>query len=256
MAKIARVERMTDEELSSGRHEELVEALVDIVSESFLPPDRQTVRQRVLFRDPGSRFILYSDADGRLLGFCSYGLKRIEADGRTIAILDSGMYFKRGSRGIGLRATWDAFVDVIGFKLRHPMMPLYFVGAATTPAMYRLVCHFYPRIHPNRHDPPPDAVSALVAEAMKHKGYLLVDDDPWRVHIGAPVRLTDEDRIKRFVEHTDDPDVDFFLRRNPHYLEGNWLSIYAPITIHGALGRLVALPFKLGHQRFCARRRR
>lgn len=231
MSTVARVERMDAEALRSTRNIALLDALVDIVQARFVGPDRETIAAKVLFRGPGTRLLVYRGRDDALLGFSAYLVERHEIDGKVYGVMDNGTYVKPDVRGVGPRAVAYCVKDTIAFKLRNPRAALCFVGQASSPVVYRLVHRFAVGIHPRPGAPIPEAITTLVRQVMTKRGYRLVDGDPWRVHLGFPIRLVDEDRMRRFLEHSHDPAVAFFVERNPGFFEGHWLVVYAPLAL-------------------------
>lgn len=235
MSTVARVERMEAEALRLNKNIALLDELVDIVQERFTGPGRGTIAKAVLLRGPGTRLLLYRGRDDELLGFSAYVVERHEVDGRVYGVMDNGTYIKPHVRGVGPRAVAYCLKDTLAFKLRNPRAALCFIGQAVSPAMYRLVHRYGASIHPRPAVPIPEPITTLVRQVMTKRGYRFVDDDPWRVQLRFSVRLRDEDRMRRFIERSDDPAVTFFVERNPGFFEGQWMVVYAPLGLSDLL---------------------
>lgn len=222
---------MEAEALRLNHNIALLDDLVDIVQERFTGPDRRRIAKAILLRGPGTQLLLYRGPNDELLGFSAYVVERHEVDGRVYGVMDNGTYIKPHVRGVGPRAVAYCLKDTLTFKLRNPRATLCFVGPAVSPAMYRLVHRYGASIHPRPGAAIPEPITTLVRQVMTKRGYWFVDDDPWRVQLRFPVRLRDEDRMRRFIERSKDPAVSFFVERNPGFFEGQWMVVYAPLGL-------------------------
>lgn len=218
--------------------------LTAIVLTRFEGATPADVYEHVIRREGDSRLRVFFDEDGRAVGFTVAVVSEQVVDDHAYAILDIAAYFEPGVRG-GLRAAIFGALDTLALRIRHPKRTFCFIGQASTPVMYRLV-HAGGMIgtHPRPGVEPPREVEALIRQVMAARGYDHVEDDTWRVRLRFPVRLRDEPRMRRFVaNHGNDEAVAYYVERNPGFLDGEWLVIYAPLrfgAILRSLGKLVA----------------
>lgn len=249
--RIARVERVRAEALRGPERAALREQLIDIVMGSFEGPPREVAAKATIFRGPEAELLIYYDADDEPLGFSSNIIESHEIEGRPLGVMDNGTFMKPGFRGGGARAAVHSLLFFARFKLARPRAPVCFIGQASTPVMYRLVLRYFDGVHPRPGVPEPPELTELVRTIMARRGYALVDDDPWRVSMGAQVSLRDEGRMRSFVERSDSPAVRFYLERTPGAFEGEWLTVYIPLDMREiAKASLRVLgSFVLGHRR-------
>ena len=232
MTRIVSVRRLDVGTLSTRDRDELGSRLVDIVLESFVGATPEQVLRHVIFRDPRARLHLFYGGAGEVVGFSSFVLQPYRVLGRTHAVLDMGTYLQPGVRGGGTSAWYSLFVEVLRFRLRHPLMPLCCVSAATTPAGYRRAARQVGRLHPRPGVPVPPHVEALVREVCRTRGYAAVAGDPWVVTFpGATVRLRAPERLDLSEQLAGDPDARYFCERNPGYRDGHWLMVHFPLGI-------------------------
>ena len=217
---------------------------------SFSGPSRERAARATIFRGPDAELLIYYDPSGEPVGFSSNIIESHEHQGREIGVMDNGTFMLPGLRGGGVRAIGHSLLYFFRFKLRNPRAPVYFVGQASTPVMYRLVLRLFDGVHPRPGVPEPPALTELVRTVLRGRGYRLRDDDPWRVSMDAKVTLRDEQRMRAFVERSDSPAVRFYLERAPGAFEGEWLTVHIPLDLPNLLraSLRVLLSFVRGHR--------
>ncbi len=122
-----------------------------------------------------------------------------------------------------------AFAEFLRYKCRHPNRKAYFLGTLVHPSSYHLVFrHFYEMYPTCRCETPPQILD-LMRDIAKHFGIEPVcRDNPLIVRVGWGVRNGRESLD--FWSHSDEPDVQFFLKTNPRYLEGEGLLTLIPLS--------------------------
>ena len=126
------------------------------------------------------------------------------------------------------------------FKLNEPLTPLGYLIRTSSPAVYRLLASTVPRIYPSPKQQTPAAVEALVHAVSARRRYVSVGEDPWVVRSGATPRHPT--RLQRLE---DDPNVQFFIDRNPRFAEGEALLVWVPVDA----ANLAGLSFRLLYAR-------
>jgi len=233
MVGISRQTSIRIGDLTPAERAELEPQLVDIVVASYENAPRDVVAERVVFRSPDTRLLLLWSREGELAGFGSLGSVVHDVGSRKFRVIDSGIYAKPGTRGaIQRMALWGTAQTLRQiWANRGTGATICCVTEAVSPASYRAAANLLPEMHPRRDAEIPDEITELVVEVLNDRGMAPRNGDPWRVGIEEPVRFRDEARIQRFVERSTDPNVDFFVKRNPGYLEGDWLVVYIPISL-------------------------
>jgi hypothetical protein len=215
-------------DLTPARRAELEPQLVDIVVASYANAPRDVVADQVVFRSPDARLLLLWGGD-KLLGFGSLGTVKYEVRGDKYCVIDAGVYVTPGTRGTMPRAASWGIVQSLRHMAANRGSTMCCVAEAASPVSYRAAARLLPSMHPRSDSQVPAPIAELVDRVVEDRGFSLRDGDPWRVGIDAPIRFQDEARMKRFVARSEDPNVDFFVTRNPGYLRGDWLVVYIPI---------------------------
>ncbi len=230
--RVVSVEDHVVRELSASAREPLLDALYEVFCTRFVGPSRDIVGEHVILRHPDARLSVFRNARGQVLGFTS-SEQTVHRDGRgrPCTVFDAGAYLRPGVKGIGGAVLSRIVLPLLWEKVRHPLRPIVYLGAATNPAVYALTGRQVWRLQPRPDREPPAQVTELVARVMASRGYRTVGGDPWRINLGVEFAFTDEERISRFVQRSDSPWVEAYVRRNPGFLAGDWLAMYTPLTV-------------------------
>jgi len=165
-------------------------------------------------------FALFYGARDEFAGCCYARIDRVEHAGRMHAVLSAGVLFRPGYHA-GASGALFLLRQVLRAKLRDPRTPLAYMTRCTTPAVYRRLAKTMPRVYPSRNHEPPDDVEALVRVFSARWGYVPVGESAWIVQAtGIPHDTTGLRRL----EH--DPDVQWYLERNPRFDEGESLVVW------------------------------
>ena len=233
--RIARCEILRFETLTARERASLTEPLIDIVQTWYAIDDRAFVAENVVFRQRGWLMICYG-ADDAVLGFNSIGVSRIrlgagQEKSRYWMVVDSGIYVRSGVRGVRSRVQRFLLRSIIKLRIRHPLVPFVFVGLCASPVTYVLGATYFAVVHPRPGVVIPHRVTALVQDVMKARGFRPVQaDDPWIVALDEPVAMQAPERLEASVEMAQHADAIWYRQRNPHFMDGEWLVIYIPLS--------------------------
>lgn len=223
---VARTRRLRQSHLGADLEDQLY-AIYRASSHSL---DRESFKRRIL--PPGDvRVALFEGRGGELAGFSAAHILRAGVGGRQHAVFAAGVYILPGYRG-GAASAIFGFTEAMRFKLREPRTPLWYVSMTSTPAVYALFARTARRFYPRRDVETPPEVEALVLASAAARGLEAVAGDPWLVQ--SFVRPRDPDRVRRARSLTGDPDVSFFVERNPGYADGEGTALLVAIPLQPA----------------------
>jgi len=228
---VTRVERFMLTDLAPAERRRICDEAYRIHDAYFPDVDRDFF-ERSFFEGDTTRVFLYYGADGALAGFSTISLLRVIHEGKEHAIFKGPACVDARYRLVP-RARLSSLVEALRFKLLHPWMPVAYMGMVTTPSGYRLFTSAVPRLYPSRHAPTPPAIKALLLAATRMRGFEPVDED--KLLVRAVSRIAHPERLLQSRSLADDPDVRFYLDRNPHLGELSML-MYVPCDL-GNIGR-------------------
>ncbi|MEM7154435.1 MAG: hypothetical protein AAF799_16430 [Myxococcota bacterium] len=222
------------DQIGAAEWERLMPKLVSIYQERFGGLDAATIADEIVWRGEQTHLVLLYGPEGELGGFASFCPQRIEVDGRSYHVFDSGAFARKGYSGANERLARHLLLGGLREKIRRPWLRMHFVVACASPAAYRLLARNAACMYP-RHDLPcPPVWLRLVQAVSEARGMQPVEGEPRLVHHEAIFR----DPVRSSMSHTHDhdPHVEFFKRINPRYTEPRLLLTHVPLT----LGNLVA----------------
>ena len=223
-------ERVRLRDLPQAQRDELESQLIKLVLESHsIDASKDTIRN-VLFRGCSPELLLFRDENHQIVGFGSFDLAMHEYQNKPVAVLDGGIHLGLRARGAGLRTVLPGVLEILRFKLRHPFTKLCYIGAASNPAIYRLVARTCYGVFPRLDAEPPSELSALVRRVHTHRGAELVQENPWRVRMLQSVAPVQRDRIRAFSTRGD-PHAAFFVKACPRFDQGEWMAIFVPFDL-------------------------
>jgi hypothetical protein len=224
--RIAKLQRVTLRDVPADERAVLVDRLYSIFLEFFGDLDREAFA-RAYFHDDKTRLALCYGADGDLVGFSAASIGRIELGGRHHAVFSAPVLIRLGYRA-GSEVALFGLTEALAFKLRHPWTPLAYVSATATPASYLLFARTVRRFYPSRNCETPASIPALVELVRQQRGLEQVTEGGWVVRSGRPIgaqRLRANDALSA------DPDVAFFERLSPRWLDGEALLVWIPLDV-------------------------
>lgn len=126
------------------------------------------------------------------------------------------------------------FQTALRYKLFHPFRNVCYLGTFVHPSVYRLMTKYITGIYPNCRRPTPPSMEQLMialAEAfhvpVAEKGDLLIREVGWITR--------DSEVDRKYWFENDQPDIRFFVSRNPRYGDGRGLVVLVPIKMTNLL---------------------
>lgn len=180
---------------------------------------------------------LYRGDDGELGGYLAVHIYEREVGGRLTAIVRSEVGTLREYRGANVIGRFF-FDRVLRYRLAHPLRPLYLLGSLVHPSSYSAIARHTDDVWPREGAETPSEILELMNQLGDAFGLERVDpENPLVRKVGWQTIDSRSDRA--FWERCERPGVQFFLRANPGYEDGNGLLTLAPATL-GAITRGIA----------------
>ncbi|APR88066.1 hypothetical protein A7982_13415 [Minicystis rosea] len=234
---IARTRVVTLGELPAAERAALVEQLYAVYLANSNTLDRAGF-ERVVLPSDEMRVALFLGRDGELAGFSAARIQRIVVNGREQAVFGAGVHILPAYRGGSASAVFG-LTEALRFKLKNPRIPLSYVTTASNPAVYKLFARTLRRYFPRRDQETPAEVEAIVQAISQKRGVQWTGEDPWLAR--TFVRPSRPERIRGSRALQNDPDVAFYVARNPGFAEGDGsaLLVFVPLDAadiaHGLL---------------------
>ncbi|MBX9792534.1 MAG: hypothetical protein K2Y37_26835 [Pirellulales bacterium] len=192
--------------------------------------------------------VLLADSVGQLQGFSTLAHRVLSFEDRPIAMFYSGdtVIDDRYWGSIGWLRVW--LKHVIGVVEQTPAVPAYWLLLTATHRTYRFLPGFLREYWPRPDRATPSEVEQLL-EAMvrtKFPDEYQRETGVVRLHKAVPVQAERAASISPTVDERRETDqfVEFFCRRNPGYLQGDFLACIAPMSRENlnAMGRRLMKP--------------
>lgn len=235
----SRLRRTVVEVCHLGRNErsDLVDQLYAIYAESVAGLDRAAFAAEVM-GSADTRIALFVGEDSALVGFAYRRFDHVEHEGRPQAVICAGVYFRRGTKG-GAAGGRFGLAEALRFKLRNPLTPLAYLTRSASPAVYRLLAGTMPRAYPHPRAATPAEIDAIFRAVHARRGYETVGDSPWVVRsIAVP---TQPGRLRHL---RGDPLVDYYVRQNPNFAQGDALLVWIPLDLANVVGAALRLGWR------------
>lgn len=227
--RVTRTNYLSAASLTPAQRTALIDDFFDIYRETVHGFDR-TEFESQLFGAGEVRLALFYGADDELAGFATLQTENITHDNSTHAVYCGSTYFRLGYNG-GPSSMLFGLREALRFKLRHPRTPLAYLTRNASPAVYRLIDSIMPTKYPSPACEAPAHIEALVRIVGQRRGYIPVAKSPWVVNSVATPH--DPSRLQRLEN---DPSVQFYLRTNPQFAQGNSLLVWTPLNIPNIAG--------------------
>jgi hypothetical protein len=233
--RIVGTEYLKSASLSPEQRSVVVDQFYDVYRESVRGYSREEFEAKV-FGPEEFRMALCYGPRGEFAGGVCARIERFEHRGRPHAVFCASVYFRLGYRG-GAASARFGLREALRFKLRQPRTSLAYLTRSSSPAAYRLLASRMPRIYPSRKRATPAEVEALMlAHAARRPQYVPVGEDHWVVRSAAtPCNASRLRKLER------DPDVRFYLQRNPRFADGEALLVWLPLDVANVAGGLCRL---------------
>lgn len=227
--RLSHKETLLVDALSPGRKATLGPLLYDIFCESYGALSMETVCDEIIFR-PGARIPLFVDERGVVVGFGSVRVVPFEVDGRTVGIVEAGVYIRRGFSA-GAQAIRWGLLEPLRFKLLNPFTPLYYVMEALTPVSYRRGRRTLNTVWPNPEQELPPEAQSLLSAVLRARGLKNSGAHPAVARYPDPASHQNAGHVRHSNTLADDPDVNFYLKLNPNFAQGDILCTVSPFTL-------------------------
>lgn len=171
--------------------------------------------------------LILNDAGG-IAGFSTLHFYRAEFEGAPIAVVYSGdTIIEREAWGSpALPRTWiDAVWQL--HESQCPTLPLYWLLLTSGYRTYRFLSVFWRHFYPVHDAPTPSDLRRLLCQLASERFTTGLDLDAGVVHLGQPLR---QDLLPIPDARLHDPDIAFFLQRNPGYIRGDELLCIARLS--------------------------
>lgn len=166
---------------------------------------------------------LYSEEHNQLAGYCAVHTYKRRVRGQRVLVLRAEAGLRPEYRGRG-STYWFGMVRAIFKKLRHPFVPVYYLGTLVHTSSYHLFCKYFPVVHPHPDGHIVPNLQETAVELIESFSDPAVSEaDPLIRDVGwITVESPQEKSLGKSFEY---PDVRFFTKRNPGYRQGNgwWL---------------------------------
>ncbi|MEI6242946.1 MAG: hypothetical protein WCP39_06040 [Chlamydiota bacterium] len=166
-------------------------------------------------------------SDKEMVGYCAIHAYPMSILGRTINVvkIETGVFSEY--RG---KLTVSAFVamELLKIAFRFPLQKSYYYGSMISPASYRAFTKVTHGVYPTYSAPPNPKMEKLL-KAIGDQFYPEIPSRPGIRNVGWKVRLPQEQREK--WKNSDNPGVQFYLKKNPDYAKGYGLPIISSLTV-------------------------
>ena len=174
-----------------------------------------------------TRIQVYRNEIGDVVGYCAVHLFKRVVDKRTIGIVRAEAGLLPGYRGTSA-TLWFGGRETLRYKMLHPLTPTVLFATPVHPSSYHMLSRYLWRSYPYPGRKTPPWVQRLLEALIDTSGSPPVDPaDPLLRDVGWITRETAEDREK--LHASTEPDIQYYLRRNPSYGGGVGLAMIAPL---------------------------
>ena len=175
--------------------------------------------------------LLFDVADQSLQGFSTLRVYERTIEGRDVVVVYSGDTVIAPGYW-GQRALQSAFVRYITLcKVRHPLVPVYWFLISKGYKTYLLLSRNFPEYWPRRDKPTPPWQSAVLATLAKEKFGEFFASERGVVQFDRPMGRLREGVAPIAEEMLQDPDVRFFMEKNPGHAAGDELCCLGAVSV-------------------------
>jgi hypothetical protein len=197
-----------------------------------------------------TRIRVFRRADGAMVGYAAVHRHPMTVLGRRVTVFRAQAGLLPEYRAHGATFLF-CVLELLRYRLRHPLAPVFYLGALVHPSSYLVFVRHFAGVHPRRDCEIPHSTYRLMVAMADGFGVPPVDpSDPLVRRDGWVTR-----QAKPFWETTADPDVVFFRNRNPGYRQGHGLVVLVPMSLSNLLRALCSHAWASLRQRLSRRRR-
>lgn len=219
----------------------LIDAIYPLHRQVFAGIDRAEFEAYVL--EPGTphRWLVVVRAGDSAVGYSTVHVRDLVVNGAPIRLVRGAggllpAHRKQGapilSRFVAARCSW-AMLTAQG-------RPTWFAGAIMSPASHRMVATMLSGMSPRPERPPSPEMTHLlhgVADAIGMPPS--ITGDPGVRRAGWTVHFSDAARAR--IAASTDPTTRYFLKRNPHFADGEGIVFLAPVTVRQIASTVVQI---------------
>jgi len=262
-----------------ARHPQLIEA--EVVDPARMPSEQRDAFFRRLYRvqlkifagvsferfasylvRPGAvrtRIQVYRNEPGAVVGYCAVHVFERELDKRVVGVIRAEAGLLPGYRGTSA-TLWFGGGEALRYKALHPLRTTVLFATPVHPSSYHMLSKYLWRSYPYPGRETPLWVQKLLEMLADISGSAPANPaDPLLRNVGWITREKQEDQEK--WRGSSEPDIQYFLRRNPGYISGVGLAMIAPLSLGNlfvsaaqylcqlAVRKLRRLPWRLGGKR-------
>jgi len=175
-----------------------------------------------------SRIQIYRNEAGGIVGYCAVHLFEREVDRRTVGVVRAEAGLLPGYRGTSA-TLWFGGAEALRYKGLHPLRMTVLFATPVHPSSYHMLSKYLWRSYPYPGRATPPWVQQLLEQLAASSGSAPADPaDPLLRNVGWITRETPADRESWRARP--EPDVQYYLRRNPGYVQGTGLAMIAPLS--------------------------
>jgi len=117
---------------------------------------------------------------------------------------------------------------IMWYKLKHPLCRMYLTGYLANPLMYAMICKYTHQVYPKYNQQVRDKINALRLAVLKNAGMLKKEIIPFVLKIHFKVCLGYDDKMR--IQNSKDENVQYYLEKNPGYMDQNGLMVILPVS--------------------------
>lgn len=172
--------------------------------------------------------LMMRDEHGELVGFNLFRLFENVIDGKIVATFRAAAAIQPRFRGRNSVLSF-AFGQAIAYKLRHPLRQLNFIFLGIHPSSYYLVSRYAQEIWPRYEQETPAETYNFMQKLFAASGVDIGNEDGGYIFQSGKFTVQNAEEASRW-KASDKPEVQYFLRQNPGYEQGDGLACMIPLT--------------------------
>ena len=175
-----------------------------------------------------TRIQVYRNATGKVVGYCAVHIFEPHMDNRIIGVIRAEAGLLPGYRGTSA-TLWFGGAEALRYKALHPLRTTVLFATPVHPSSFHMLSKYLWRSYPYPGRKTPRWAQRLLERLADSAGGPQADPaDPLLRRVGWITRDTVQDHEKWHTRP--EPDIQYFLRRNPRYGSGVGLAMIAPLS--------------------------
>jgi len=228
--KIASAEVIDPALLRGEQERRFIKAMYQVHVEIFSGINEETFADQIV-RSPAkrTRIKVFKNDTGHPVGYCA--VHRFEKILRglhyTVFRAEAGLFQEYRRRSSVFLFGWTV---AFKYKLLHPLQRMYYLGMLVHPSIYRLMSNYFSEIHPSHKCETPERIQDFMGDLADCFGVKAVEGSERLIREVGWVTRDSKEEVE-YWRCSDQPDIQFFLRRNPGYRDGHGLVTLVPLTL-------------------------